>query len=243
MQLYYMKRDGNKLSSASVVLMTVAIIYKFVLVLTGVGILLFWRQPLKEYLQGYDWLYFLGLFLNMIVVIALLLIMFSPGVIRVIFNKTEKILIRFRVWKKSEVRSGKINQFLTGYRETVSFLQKNDLRDCHWYFFAEAKRVFSYLCGIPGIGVIWNVHVRYYSVAGFRLYSGRYAAGARRTGNYGSIVQSCFCKGFSRIFSYDFYVYNKRSQFLSDYDGQLYSVGNANDKTEERKEWKLKRAF
>lgn len=27
MQLYYMKKDGNKISSASVVLMTVAVIY------------------------------------------------------------------------------------------------------------------------------------------------------------------------------------------------------------------------
>ena len=34
MQLYYMRRDGNALSASSVVLMTVAVIYKFVLVLS-----------------------------------------------------------------------------------------------------------------------------------------------------------------------------------------------------------------
>lgn len=78
MQLYYMKKGGIRISSASVVLMTVAAIYKFVLVLIGMGILLFWRRPLKERLQGYYWLYFLGLFLNVIMVTALLFIMFSP---------------------------------------------------------------------------------------------------------------------------------------------------------------------
>lgn len=51
MQLYYMKKDGNKMSSASVVLMAVAVIYKFVLALTGLGIMLFWRAPLRKYLS------------------------------------------------------------------------------------------------------------------------------------------------------------------------------------------------
>lgn len=64
MQLYYMKKDGTKVSSASVALMTVAVIYKFVLALTGIGILLFWRVPFNGYLKGYYSIYFLGLFLN-----------------------------------------------------------------------------------------------------------------------------------------------------------------------------------
>ena len=70
MQLYYMRRDGNALSASSVVLMTVAVVYKFVLVLVGMGILLFWRQPLRSYLQGYMGLYFLGLFLNVLLVVV-----------------------------------------------------------------------------------------------------------------------------------------------------------------------------
>ena len=48
MQLYYMRRDGNALSASSVVLMTVAVIYKFVLVLIGIGIVVFWQRPLKS---------------------------------------------------------------------------------------------------------------------------------------------------------------------------------------------------
>ena len=64
MQLYYMKKDGHSISASTVVLMTVAVVYKFVLVVTGIGILLFWREPLKEYLEGYYSLYFVGLSLN-----------------------------------------------------------------------------------------------------------------------------------------------------------------------------------
>ena len=100
MQLYYMKRDGNSLSAASVVLMTVAVIYKLVLVLTGVGILLFWGAPLKKYLQAYYGLYFLGLFLNVVLVVILL-------------------------WAQSEARQEKVEQFLAGYQQTVAFLKSH----------------------------------------------------------------------------------------------------------------------
>lgn len=125
MQLYYMKKDGTKLSSASVVLMTVAVIYKFVLALTGIGMILFWRLPLRGYLKGYYWMYFLGLFLNMILVAGLLLVMLSPEIIRGLFYKTEKLLVWSGIWKKSDSRKDRMDQFLSGYQETVVFLRSH----------------------------------------------------------------------------------------------------------------------
>lgn len=92
MQLYYMKRDGNSLSASSVVLMSVAVVYKLVLVLTGIGILLLWNAHLKDYLQKYYGLYFFGLFLNTALVVILLLVMFSPGAIRFLFFPSGQIL-------------------------------------------------------------------------------------------------------------------------------------------------------
>lgn len=127
MQLYYMKKDGNKISSATVVLMAVAVIYKFVLALTGIGIMLFWRVPLREYLKGYYWMYFLGLFLNIAVVSVLLLVMFSPGIIRKIFNKTENIMICLKVWKRTDLRKDKLDQFLFEYQEIVIFLRSHKI--------------------------------------------------------------------------------------------------------------------
>ena len=125
MQLYYMKRDGNSLSAASVVLMTVAIIYKLVLVLIGIGILLLWGAPLKKYLQAYYGLYFLGLFLNVALVVILLMVMFSQRTIRICFYQIEKIMLRFRLWRRTESRREKVEQFLSGYQETVVFLRSH----------------------------------------------------------------------------------------------------------------------
>lgn len=123
MQLYYMKKDGHSMPASTVVLMTVAVVYKFVLVVIGVGILLFWRAPLKEYLEGYYLLYFVGLSLNAVLVVILLLIMFSPGIIMGIFSKIERLLVYFRFWKNSAARKEKVGQFLADYRETVCFLK------------------------------------------------------------------------------------------------------------------------
>lgn len=123
MQLYYMKKDGIGLASSSVVLMTVAVLYKFVLVLVGTGIYLLWRKPLKVHLQGYYWLYFWGLSLNIVVVIVLLMVMFRPRIIKGILSKTEKILVLMKVLKPSENRQNKIEQFLKRYHETVQFFK------------------------------------------------------------------------------------------------------------------------
>lgn len=125
MQLYFMKRDGNTLAASSVVLMTVAAVFKLVLVLIGVGVVVFWRKPLREYLGNYYGLYFLGLFLNSALVVILLLVMFSPGVIRACFDKVEKILIQLHFWKETDSRRNRVEQFLTGYQTTVCFLQQH----------------------------------------------------------------------------------------------------------------------
>ncbi len=125
MQLYYMRRDGNALSASSVVLMTVAVIYKFVLVLIGIGIVLFWRKPLRTYLRGYFGLYFLGLLLNVVLVAVLLMVMFSPGIIWSCFCGIEKVMIHLRLWKETESRRDRVELFLSGYRETVDFLRKH----------------------------------------------------------------------------------------------------------------------
>lgn len=123
MQLYYMKRDGNSLSAASVVLMTVAVIYKLVLVLIGIGILLLWGAPLRQHLQAYYGLYFLGLSLNIVLVVILTMVMFSQKTIRTCFYRIEYLMVCLRLWRRSEARTEKMEQFLAGYQQTVVFLK------------------------------------------------------------------------------------------------------------------------
>lgn len=123
MQLYFMKKDGIDLSVSSVVLVIVATIYKFVLVILAIGIYLFWKEPLTAYLKGFYWLFFLGLFLNMLLVILLLMVMGIPEIIRRILYKAEQLLVRMKIIKPSKDRNDAIDQFLDRYAMTVCYFK------------------------------------------------------------------------------------------------------------------------
>ena len=125
MQLYHMKKSGLKISDSTVVLMTVALIYKLVLVLIGIGILVFWHPSLVLYLQGYIYLYYLGLFLNTALVAALLFIMISPRCFRSLVLAGEKLLKKLHILKHSEARTQKLFAIADGYHEAVIFFLRH----------------------------------------------------------------------------------------------------------------------
>ena len=62
---------------------------------------------------------------NTALVLILLLVMFSPSVIRGIFYRAERLIVELRLWKESGARREKMEQFLAGYQGTVSFLKEN----------------------------------------------------------------------------------------------------------------------
>lgn len=125
MQLYYMNRDGNRVSDSTAVLMTVAVVYKFVLVVLGFGILAFWNGPLRAELKQYFLLYLFGLLLNVILVILILTVMLRPGVILRTAEFAEGLLIRIRIWKPSAGRKEKLSGFIENYQQAVGWLGKH----------------------------------------------------------------------------------------------------------------------
>lgn len=127
-QLYYMKKDGNSLSDSTVVLMTVALLYKFVLVIIGCAMLVFWISPLKSYLRKYFGLYLLGLVLHVILVAVLLAVMLIPKGMKNLIFRIEHFLIRIKIFKASEQRTQKIHQFIDSYQDAVRFLAKQKYR-------------------------------------------------------------------------------------------------------------------
>ncbi len=129
MQLYYMKKEGQKLSESTVVLMTVAILYKFVLVLIGVGLLIFAKDMLDQALSTYYyWLYYIGLALNVILVAVLLFVMFRPQLFRSVLSGGEKILVKLHILKPSDKRQELVIEFVDSYQNTLDFLKQNKYR-------------------------------------------------------------------------------------------------------------------
>ncbi len=125
MQLYHMKRDGNGLSESTVVLMTVALVYKLVLVLMGIAMVLFGFPVLKENLGNYLNLFYLGMFLNTALVAVLLVVMVFPAFAEWMILGVEKLLVKGRLMKQSEYRTASIHRFIQSYQNAVQFLLKN----------------------------------------------------------------------------------------------------------------------
>lgn len=121
-QLYYMKRDGYKTSDSSVILMTVALAYKLVLVLIGVCLFFLWYHHLKYFMKDYIILYFVGLFLNFIVVLAIFVAMRFPNILIRIAYAFEKGMIRMRIWNVDSERKERIQYFVQSYDHTVKFM-------------------------------------------------------------------------------------------------------------------------
>lgn len=124
-QLYYMSKDGNRASDSTVVLMTVAIVYKFVLSVIGAVLLIFWRGTLMRELGGFFPLYLLGLSLNIILVLFLLAVMLLPEMMLRGAQWGDALLIRLHVWKPSEGRREKVENFVKSYQDAVSWLKEN----------------------------------------------------------------------------------------------------------------------
>lgn len=125
MQVYYMKQKGVPVSESTPVLMIVAVLYKLILVLVGIGIWLFQKDSLKMYFGSYLWLYYLGLLLNTTLVVFLVFIMVSPVLSRKILLGAENVLVTIRILKQSQERRAKLAGFVAEYQDVVySFKHK-----------------------------------------------------------------------------------------------------------------------
>ena len=119
-----MTKDGRKTSNSTVALMTVAVIYKFILVVIGLFLIIFCRKTLLEYLGTYYALCIVGLMLNVILVVLILAVMFYPVVIHKVGEFVIQILKRFGIGKNTDTMNVSWNHFMSGYQEAVQFLKQ-----------------------------------------------------------------------------------------------------------------------
>ena len=127
-QLYFMKKDKISLGSSTLTLMTVALLYKLVLVFIGIGLLLFWRKSLAGYLGSYMPLFYIGIALNAILVTLLLLIMYSGTRMKRLLFRIEEFLIRIHILKPSAKRKEAFRRLIADYQSTLHFFSAHKLK-------------------------------------------------------------------------------------------------------------------
>lgn len=125
MQLYYMSKDKLKISDSTVALTIVAIFYKFILVIIGIVLALFWGGLLNEYLGVYIYLFWFGLVLNFVVVVILFFLMASPEKVKKILLKCERLIVKLHILKPSVDRIRKLSSSAYEYNNAVMRFVKN----------------------------------------------------------------------------------------------------------------------
>ena len=164
MQIYYMKKEKIPIPFATVILMVVTITYKLVLVVTGLGILLFGREIRERYLGEVLPVFYLGVLLNVFCVALMTVLVFHPVLAEIILTKGMGLLERIRLMRRKEERSRKLQEAMKVYRETAAYLEKHR-RVIFWVIlitFAQRLALFAvtwvvYLAfGLSGTAV-WDV--------------------------------------------------------------------------------------
>lgn len=124
-QLFFMKKDGLPVADSTLTLMTVAVLYKFILVIIGLGLLVFWKDGLLFYLGSYMGLYYLGIFLNSVLVVILLLIMLHGEWMEKLLLQTERICVKIHLCKPSDKRKESLRNLIADYQDTLKFFMCN----------------------------------------------------------------------------------------------------------------------
>ena len=166
MQIYYMKKEKIPIPVSTVVPMVVTITYKLVLVVIGLGIMIFARGFLHHYLEGILPVFYLGLALNVFCVTLMTVLVFHPVLAREMLLKGMGLLERLHLMKKKEARRQKLNDSMEVYRETavylkdhkrvlfhviiITFLQRMALFSVTWFVY----RAFQ-MQGTPAVDVVF----------------------------------------------------------------------------------------
>ena len=125
MQLVAMRKDKIPVAVSAVVLAIITITYKLVLVFIGTIVLLFQPASIMCYLDGVEWIIYLGLVLNIICIALLLLLVFDSNAIRSVMNWIFNLIDRIHPIRHRKDFEQKLDHIISQYNGTADFYRGN----------------------------------------------------------------------------------------------------------------------
>lgn len=124
-QIYYMKKEDIPIPVSTLLLMVVTIIYKLVLVVIGVGLMIFGQGFIRTWLEGILPVFYLGVALNVFCVASMLVLVFHNTLARSIVLKGMSVLERMRLVKHKNSRVEMLMASMEQYRGTAVYLKEH----------------------------------------------------------------------------------------------------------------------
>ena len=125
MQVYYLRSKGIPVSVSSVAFLVMAMCYKLILVLIGLGLALFSRGFLRVHLGSMMFLFWVGLLLTGGWMVFLGLMVFRPGLARGMLIWGMSVLEELRIMKNRELRQAALEVSMEMYEDAAEHLKKH----------------------------------------------------------------------------------------------------------------------
>ena len=126
-QIYYMKKSKIPVPVTTVVLMIVTITFKLVLVVIGLFLVLFQQGFINQYLKGILPIFYLGIALNFVVVVAMMILTFDQNLAKNIMLTGLKLLERLKLMKQKPKRAERLSKSMDSYNDAAQYLRTNKL--------------------------------------------------------------------------------------------------------------------
>lgn len=148
MQIYYMKKEKIPIPISTVILMIVTITYKLVLVVIGLGIVLFARGFMEQYLSEVLFIFYLGLGLNCFCVAFMVILVFHPHLAKQIMTRGLHLLERLHLLRRREGRLARLESSMDLYNDTAAYMKGHMGLMANVFFITFGQRIalFAVTC-------------------------------------------------------------------------------------------------
>lgn len=126
MQVLYMHKDGIPIGASSVSLLFWTILYKMALLIIQLYALLFHYSFLREHLGEYDWLYLVGLLVNLVSVALYSIVVFSRKGVASAANMVAWLCHKLHIVKRREKIQKRLDTMVGHYQEGADYMRT------HW---------------------------------------------------------------------------------------------------------------
>ena len=141
MQIYYMKKYKIPVTLSAVILLIVTITYKLVLVVLGIGMLIFGGSFRDQYLTDILPVFYLGIFLNVVCVAGMILLLFHPSLARRGAYAGIHLLERMHILKHRDNRLAGLEASMDNYHEAAAYIKEHHLMIVHVFVITFLQRL------------------------------------------------------------------------------------------------------
>ncbi|MDD3570743.1 MAG: lysylphosphatidylglycerol synthase transmembrane domain-containing protein [Lachnospiraceae bacterium] len=143
-QVYFMRKDKIPVGISTLILMIVTITYKMVLIALGIVVLIARPAQIMYYFQPAIVFFYLGIFLNIVVVGFMIFLIFDPALARTALINIIKFLSKCRILKGPEKLTNRVNSATEKYKEAASYFKTHRLVVCNVFLMAVVQRILLF---------------------------------------------------------------------------------------------------